>query len=125
MPSRGGSAARLPKINRFAIHGLTNADKSDWKRNTSWESAPQPEDGTLLGRFEIPRSQKRGSWSIETADLLEFLKANRDREVTLILSRQTKFLIGLGAGKGMTHTFASDTHPEAVGPTLQFALKSE
>lgn len=123
VPSRGGSAARLPKINRFALHGLTNAKKAGWTQNSAWETAPQPEDGTLLGRFEIPRSQKRGSCRIETVELLDFLKANQGGEVTLILSRETKFLIGVGAGKGMTHTFASESHPEAVGPMLQFTLK--
>lgn len=125
VPSRGGSAARLPKINRFAVHGLTNGEKAGWKNTSTWKTAPQPEDGTLLGKFEIPRSQKRGSYSISTAELLDFLKANQGEEATLILSRETKFLIGVGAGKGMTHSFASDSHPEAVGPTLKFTLKSE
>lgn len=124
VPSKSGSAARLPKINRFAIHGLTNAEKADWKNDSTWATAPQPEDGTLLGKFEIPRSQKRGSFGVGTGELLDFLKANQDREVTLILSRETRFIVGPG-GKGLTHNFASESHPEAVGPTLEFTLKSE
>lgn len=124
VPSRGGSAARLPKINRFAVHGLTNPKKADWENVSTWETAPRPEDGILLGRFEIPRSQKRGSCRISTSELLDYLRSHQGDEVTLILSRETKFLIGVGAGKGMTHAFASDSHPEAVGPTLQFTYSS-
>lgn len=125
VPSRGGSAARLPKINRFAVHGLVNGTKAGWTPDSDWDTAPQPEDGTLLGKFEIPRSRKRGRCGIGTAALLDHLRTNAGGEATLILSRETKFLIGVGAGKGMTHSFAGDSHPEAVGPTLQFTFKSE
>lgn len=120
VPSAAGFAARLPRINRFAIYGLTNAAKADWKSNGAWDDAPQPEDGVLLGYFEIPRSQKRGSFSVRSHELLEFLKARQDGEATLILTRETTFVAG--TGKGLTHTFASDSHPEATGPTLEFSI---
>lgn len=122
VPSAAGFAARLPRINRFAVYGLTNAAKANWKSNGAWDDAPQPDDGVLLGYFEIPRSQKRGSFSVRSDELLEFLKARQDGVATLILTRETTFIAG--AGKGLTHTFASDSHPEATGPALEFSIKN-
>jgi len=118
VPSSAGYASRLPKINRFSVYGLVNPAKSDWKIDCLWEEAPGPEDGTLLGSFEIPRSQERGAFTLQTAALLKFLKANAARPVTLILVRETTQIEG--KGPGMTHMFAADSHAEAVGPSLEF-----
>ena len=121
VPSGFGYATRLPKMNRFAIYGLTNEAKDDWVIESLWEEAPSPEDGVLLGTFEIPRSQQRGSFGIETEALLEFIEANRDRPITLILVRETGQVAG--DGPGLVHAFASDSHPEASGPILEFYLQ--
>ncbi len=123
IPSTRGLASRLPKINRFGVYGLTNPAKKDWKTDCLWEEAPGPEDGVLLGTFEIPRSRQRGSFGMENDELLDFLKANRDAPVTLILVRETTQMAG--AGSGMTHMFASDSHPESVGPMLEFSLMEQ
>ncbi len=118
VPSGIGFASRLPKINRFAVYGLTNEAKSDWVIESLWEDAPGPEDGVLLGTFEIPRSVQRGSFGIENELLLEFLKAHSDGSVTLIIDRETGQIEG--EGPGLVHAFASDSHPEASGPILEF-----
>ncbi|MFT5128312.1 MAG: ferric-dicitrate binding protein FerR (iron transport regulator) [Rhodothermales bacterium] len=122
VPSTRGFAGRLPVINQFGVYGLTNAAKADWKVGCLWAEAPSEEDGTLLGTFRIKRSMQPGSVGIDNAELLEFLRAHRDGSVTLILVRQTTQIEG--AGPGMTHTFASDFHPEAVGPLLEFSLEN-
>ncbi|QDV47449.1 FecR protein [Stieleria neptunia] len=120
VPSTRGLASRLPTVNRFGIYGLTNRDKDDWKYGGTWDESPGPEDGVLLGTFEVPRSQQRGTFGIQNDHLLDFLKANHDRPVTFILVRETTQIEGVGAG--LTHVFASDSHPEYVGPMLEFTL---
>ncbi|WP_166831160.1 FecR domain-containing protein [Thalassoroseus pseudoceratinae] len=122
VPSTRGLASRLPKINRFGIYGLTNREKEDWQFGASWDDSPGPADGVRLGSFEVPRSVQRGTFGIQNDELLNFLKANRDRPVTLILVRETTQIEGVGAG--LTHLFASDSHPEAVGPMLELTVNN-
>ncbi|QDV62372.1 FecR domain-containing protein [Crateriforma conspicua] len=121
IPSTRGVASRLPRINRFAIYGLTNSEKFGWDVEPTWEASPGPEDGVLLGKFEIQRSQNRGTFGIESDKLLRFLRSNADRPITLILVRETTQIEGIGVG--MTHMFASDRHPESVGPTLELTVR--
>lgn len=122
VPSGIGFKTRLPKINRFAVYGLTNDDKEGWEIESLWEDSPMPEDGKLLGTFDIPRSQQRGSFGITNGKLLDFLKAkaSRSQPVTLILVRETGQIDG--EGPGLVHAFANDSHPEASGPMLEFLL---
>lgn len=120
VPSTRGLVSALPKVNRFGIYGLVDQAKADWEIECLWEDAPRPEDGILLGTFEIHRSDKRGSFGIQNEELLKFLKTHSDRSVTFILLRETTQINGLGPG--MTHMFASDSHPEAVGPMLEFSI---
>lgn len=121
LPSQRGLASRLPKINRFGIYGLTNETKMNWEVESRWEESPGPEDGILLGTFEVERSQTRGVFGIEGKALLEFLQTQGQRPVTLILSRETTQIEGVGPG--LTHMFASDSHPESVGPQLEITYK--
>lgn len=121
LPSTRGLASRLPKINRFGIYGLTNPAKEDWQVECLWDDSPGPEDGVRLGTFEVPRSLQRGRFGIEGEPLLKFLRENRGGPVTLILVRETTKMDGVG--NGLTHLFASDQHPEAVGPLLELTVK--
>ena len=121
VPSRRGLASRLPLTSRFGVYGLTNAAKADWSIDATWENSPAPEDGVLLGTFDIPRSAQRGSFGIANEELQEFLKQNTGQSVTLILVRLTTQIEG--EGPGLTHMFASDSHPEAVGPLLELTIE--
>lgn len=123
VPSTRGFASRLPKINRFGIYGLTNEEKDDWEFGGLWEDSPGPDDGVLLGTFEVPRSVQRGTFGIENDELIDFLRTKRDRPITLILVRETKEI--KGDGSGLVHLFAADSHPEAVGPMLEFGHAEE
>ena len=118
VPSGMGLAARLPLVNTFAVYGVTRPDKEDWSSEPTWEDAPNVEDGVLLGTFDIPRSQQTGSFGINSDKLLEFLKADPDKQVTFVVVRETGLIDG--EGKGLFHAFASDHHPEASGPLLEF-----
>ncbi|MEL7337307.1 MAG: iron dicitrate transport regulator FecR, partial [Planctomycetota bacterium] len=121
VPSKRGLASRLPRVNRFGVYGLTKESKSDWKIDSTWEESPGPDDGELLGTFEVQRSQNRGVFGIRGDKLLNFLRDHWDRPATLILVRLTTQIDGVGPG--LTHTFASDSHSESVGPQLELELK--
>ena len=119
--SNRGSASLLPKVNRFALYGLTNSAKANWDLEPEWDESPNPDDGELVGTFELPRSRMRGTIEIDTPELLSFLKQHGASPVTLILTRETGRIDG--SGPVMPHMFASDKHPEAVGPQLELTVK--
>lgn len=121
VPSGQGLASRLPLMNTFAVYGVTRPDKEQWRSDPTWEEAPDTDDGVLLGRFDIPRSQQTGSFGIENEALLNFLQADPDKRVTFVVIRETGLIDG--EGKGLVHAFASDRHPEASGPLLEFSMK--
>lgn len=121
VPSGIGYATRLPVISRISVYGLTNPAKSDWVPGTTWEEGPAPEDGVKIGEIEIPRSEQRGSRVLQSEDLLNFLRERRSGAVTFILEREITDL--KGGAPSLVHAFASDLHPEASGPTLEFVLK--
>jgi len=120
VPGRRGFASRLPIVNRFGVYGLTNLDKSDWAIDSTWEDAPAHEDCVLLGTFDVLRSEQRGTFGISTDALTDFLKQNLHTSVTILLVRQTGQI--QGEVPGLTHQFASDRHPEAVGPLLELTI---
>ncbi|SMP42881.1 FecR family protein [Neorhodopirellula lusitana] len=123
VPWNVGNAMRLPKVSRFGIYGLTDKSKRGWKMDCLWEDAPGPEDGVLLGNFEIPRSRTTGSFVVDDPRLLQYLREHPGERVTLILVRETPALLMQGIGPGPAHWFAGDSHPEAAGPSLEFTLK--
>lgn len=120
VPSQRGYASRLPEINRFGIYGLVNPDKADWTIDSVWEAAPGPEDGILLGTFEVLRSQQRGTFGISNEALVHFLQKYRGQSVTFILVRETTQIEG--NVPGLTHLFGSDSNPETVGPLLELTI---
>jgi hypothetical protein len=120
VPSGIGFAARLPKANRFEVFGITNDTALNWRVGSDWESIPAPEDGVLLGTFDIPRSQQRGVFGIETEALLEFLNSQGAGRVSFLITRQTTEL----QNRSLVHAFASDSHPEASGPILELAIRN-
>ena len=119
VPSGLGLAARLPVISRFAVYGLPQAEARDWLSNPRWESA-QIENGAgvKLGEFELPRSQQKGMIDMKGVPLMDFIKADADGSITLVIMRETGLIDG--GGKGLFHAFASASHPEAAGPALVF-----
>ncbi|MCC9642079.1 FecR domain-containing protein [Rhodopirellula sp. JC740] len=119
VPSGKGFASRLPPQNIFAVYGVTVPDRETWGDDPTWEDAPDTDDGVLLGRFEIPRSQTTGTFGIQTPELLDFLRSDQDQKVTFVVVRETRLIEG--SDRGLVHAFASDSHPERSGPLLEFA----
>ncbi|MFD2257543.1 FecR domain-containing protein [Luteolibacter algae] len=121
VPCGIGFATRLPVTNRFSIYGVTEESQELFDKKLKWEEAPQPEDCVLLGTFEIPRSRQTGQYGIEGDALLNFLKADGNGFVTMLLIRESAEISGKGTG--LVHAFATDSHPEASGPFLKLVMK--
>ncbi|MEM7143807.1 MAG: FecR domain-containing protein [Verrucomicrobiota bacterium] len=121
VPSGIGYASRLPVVSNIAVYGLTNEAKADWDMNATWESGPNADDGTLLGHIEIPRSRQTGSRFLAGDNLLAFLQDNSGESVTFILDGEVDPATG-DLVPSLVLAFASDTHPEAAGPTLEFTF---
>ncbi len=119
VPTGIGYAAHLPVVNRFLIYGMAGGAMAADGSTPKWNTIPRPEEGELLGSFEIPRSQKRGTYGVDTPELLQFLKAHAPGKVSFLLVRDTREL----ERSGLVHTFASDSHPESSGPVLEFYQK--
>ncbi len=115
VPSGIGFAGHLPKVNRFSIYGLGGESPAFWDSGILWENVPLPESGKLLGSFEIPRSQQRAAVGINSDELLRFIQEHPGTTLTFLLVRETSET----ESRGLVHTFASDSHPEASGPTLE------
>jgi len=118
VPCGLGYRVYLPKVNQFQVYAIAGFSEIESWRDLKWEEAPSIESATLIGNFEIPRSQERGSVVIESQELTNFLKENNTSEYTFIVTRQTTEI----RGSGMVHAFASDSHPEASGPTLEITF---
>jgi len=98
----------------LAVPGFTGIE---WNQTLNWEEAPKIEDCTEVGTFEIPRSQDSGSILLKTPELLKFLKENQSQRYTFIIIRETSET----KGSGLVHTFASDSHPQSSGPSLELS----
>lgn len=120
VPAGIGFAAHLPVNNRFLVYGKAGEPLRADNSKPSWKAILRPEDCELLGAFEIPRSQKRGTFGIDTPEFVAFLKANPANKVSLLLIRETAEL----ERGGLVHSFANDSHPEASGPILELYQKT-
>jgi ferric-dicitrate binding protein FerR (iron transport regulator) len=122
VPSGIGFANLLPEMNRFAVYGITNEEKNDWPVEASWNGSPSPEDGVLLGTFNVPRSRQTGVRGLGGEELFSFVKENADRRISLLIVRETTLIPG--DGKSLVHAFASELHGEFAGPVLKFSTIS-
>ena len=122
VPSPYGLASLLPLENHFAIYGVTDLEFLEWQRDGLWSDLPGPANGKKLGSFTIERSQSRGVFGISGKPLVEFINQYGDKPVSFVLVRETG-KSGEVSGKVLVHAFASNRHPEAVGPALELVLE--
>ena len=120
VPFPYGLFSSLPELNRYAIYGITAPEKGDWDVECHWEDSPSPDDGVILGTFDVPRSQQQGSFAISNKRLLQFLKEHEGTEATFVIERQN---LPLKTNDVPCHAFAGVPHPEASEPKLEFTLK--
>ena len=121
-PSGLGFSALVPD-SRFSVYGLLDDSLDNWAESeVIWHGAPASLDGgldlqsvTKLADFEIRRGAPPARVIISSAELLQFLRSDRNSLATLILIRET----GEFDRQGLVHAFASKEHPRAFPPTLR------
>ena len=123
VPSPYGLASLLPRESHFAIYGVTDPEFLDWQLDGLWSDLPGPENVKKLGTFTIERSQTRGVFGIEGESLVEFINQHGEKPISFVLVRETG-KSGEVSGKVLVHAFASNRHPEAVGPALELVFEA-
>jgi len=127
-PTGLGFASRLPDAT-FFIYGLVDGPGDAWtEEDLKWEDLP-PIDYTQqqvsaesaviwLGAFDVPQGQQAGTMTVSTRPLVDFLNADTNQRVTLLVVRKT-------AGEGesdLVHGFASRRHASLPAPTLRIVV---
>ena len=124
VPSNYGFASRVPDC-EFTVYGLINEDFDLWNASSlAWSNAPGiTTEGDLdqnlvvpVAKFVIKRDETIGVRILDTPELTNFLKADSNGLVTLLLARDTTE----GASDGLVHAFAGNRHPTIAPPSLQF-----
>ena len=121
VPSHQGLAAYVPQEIRFLVYGFAHGSELDWNAPWNWETSPQPEGGILLGSIDILRTQQSGIVELTSPTLLDFLKTHRNKPILILLVRETR----APSSGSLVHAFASDSHPQAPGPALEFFVGQE
>jgi hypothetical protein len=125
VPSGLGFSAYLPDTITFAVYGITDERKENWPTGSlRWEDAPgflanddiglNASEVTLLGKFDIEHGRQRGTCTIETNELRQFLNSDTTGIAGFVLVRETYGT----SNYSLVHAFASSHHPEASGPSL-------
>ena len=115
VPCGLGYAAHLDTMNRFVVYGIPGDLSIDPVEPVRWKDMPDISESTRVGSFVIPRSQQRGTFEVSGRQLIDFIRSNPRDHTTFLLVRETEEL----KTRGLVHAFASDSHPEASGPTLE------
>lgn len=128
-PSGLGYASKVGDC-EFVVYGLSDESGDDWsEEHLNWETAPANRDGATevdtnhgreLGRFTIQRGRQHGQVWIEGEELVDFVNADTNGIVTLILVRATKE----EEPGGLVHGFANRSNSFAAPPALLVGMKT-
>jgi ferric-dicitrate binding protein FerR (iron transport regulator) len=132
VPSGLGFASFLPNSCSFEIYGIKDdaSLESWWSGSLNWKDAPgslakgngiDHSEVELLATFEIPKGQQEGPITIETDDLIKYLKRDTTGEVGFLVVMTTV----PKRTWSLVHAFASSEHHDAAGPTLEVELEGE
>lgn len=127
-PTGIGYASRMPDAT-FEVVALTDDQLDAWAMDDlTWENAPAnvtegdqlDESKTKsLGTFTIARGHKQGAFSLSGTPLLDVIKTDANRLVTLIIVPKTREAIS-GA---LVHGFAAGNHLTLPPPTLRLIME--
>lgn len=122
-PSGLGFASKVGDC-EFVVYGLTDESGDDWSEDElTWQTAPANLDGAddvdvskvrELGRFVVRRGVQHGQFTIEGDELVQFLNADSNQSVTLIVVRETRE----SEPGGLVHGFTNQSSPVGTPPTL-------
>lgn len=127
-PTGWGYASLLPDC-EFSVYGVKDDTQDAWTEDTlTWESAPANDmeragvdlsKAVKLGSFVIPRGEVSGAFTIDGAQLAQFLTEDKNLYATLVVVRETSESVG----GGLVHGFAGNNHPTLKPPTLHLVLE--
>lgn len=130
-PSDLGFATLVPDSS-FAIYGLSDEREDTWEEDgLTWLAAPahDPQQVArnvpvaskvkLLGRFQIPQGMTRGTRSVRSQELTDFLKSDTNGLVTFIICRETDET----ASGGLVHAFATKESGNNTPPMLRVKMR--
>ena len=113
---------------KMALYGVTD-DAFDFAATEStWSNAPASTDSggavdlksaELLGTFVIPQGVQDGTFSIETNELRDYLKNDRNRIVTMVLVCETQSI----ASSSIVFGFAGRNNRVYSPPTLRLEYR--
>ncbi|QEG00250.1 FecR protein [Stieleria maiorica] len=122
-PSGFGFASQVGDC-EFVVYGLADESGDDWSPQTlNWQTAPANAEGAAdvdagrareLGRFVVRRGRQHGQVWIAGDALVDFLNADTNGIVTLIVVRATKER----SPGGLVHGFANRSNAVAAPPAL-------
>ncbi len=120
-PSGMGFSAMVPDA-RFAVYGVADESLDGWSEtNLAWDNALVAGDALetapvrRLAEFALTRGASGAPLTVRGPALTEFVRADTNGLVTLMIVRET----GETAPSGLVHAFASKEHPTARPPTLR------
>ena len=121
----GYGFAALSGDAHFAIYALTDDSQDAWSpTGLDWHTLPAFHDDAgrvddtrtvKVGSFTMPTGMLRGPMSIEGPALIERIRQDANRQLTLIIVRENPLEIA----SGVVHGFAGNHHPTLPPPTLR------
>lgn len=130
-PSELGFASFVPDAT-FAVYGVTDEGADAWGEDElTWQNAPAHDAEQaerhlplaakvkLLGKFEMAQGVNRGTRKLRGKDLTDFLNADTNQMVTLIICRETRET----ADSGLVHAFATKENDTRSAPMLRVRVR--
>ncbi len=119
VPTGLGMVTDMPKVSEFGLYGLPDDEREQWPSSgLLWENAPKVKESMRLANFPLRRAEQRSVVTLDTPELLAFLKADQSGEVGFMIHCETP-------GSTLVHGFASSQHREAAGPVLELVMKEQ
>jgi hypothetical protein len=117
VPTGLGMVTDMPRVSEFGLYGLPDDEREHWPNSgLKWVNAPKLEESMRLATFPVPRAKQRAAVTLDTPELLAFLKADESGEVGFMIHCETP-------GSTLVHGFASSQHREAAGPVLELEMR--
>ncbi|MEM1294655.1 MAG: FecR domain-containing protein [Verrucomicrobiota bacterium] len=116
VPTGLGMVTDMPKVSEFGLYGIPDDERENWpEEGLRWEDAPKVEESTRLAAFSMQRAEQRSVVTLNSQELLAFLKTDQSGEVGFMIHCETP-------GATLVHGFASSLHREAAGPVLELVM---
>jgi ferric-dicitrate binding protein FerR (iron transport regulator) len=110
---------------RFGVYAVTDDAQDAWSpTKLAWSTMPafhadagrvDDTKAVKVGEFHMPLGVLAGPMSIESPGLIERIRSDANRQLTLIIVRENPMAVS----SGVVHGFAGNHHPTLPPPTLR------